>query len=160
LEQLEVATLEYRNTGAIAAVLFIDLDKFKNINDEKGHDVGDAVLCTVAQRLQNLVRQGDTVARLGGDEFVLLLRELGQSRELAEARALAVAEQVRAALSDTVTVNGQAYFTGGSIGVALVDSRRKKPNDILREADTAMYKSKDAGRNRVALFRPTMLADV
>src|SRR5690606_14010010 len=91
---------------------------------------------------------------------VLLLRELGQSRELAEARALAVAEQVRAALSDTVTVNGQAYFTGGSYGVALVDSRRKKPNDILREADTAMYKSKDAGRNRVALFRPTMLADV
>lgn len=160
LEQLEIATLEYRNTGAISAVLFIDLDKFKNINDEKGHDVGDAVLCTVAERLQRLVQQGDMVARLGGDEFVLLLRELGKEKSQAEARALAIAERARASLSDTLTVNDEAYFTGGSIGVTLIDSRRKNPNDILREADTAMYQSKDAGRNRVALFRPAMLADV
>lgn len=160
LEQLEIATLEYRNTGAISAVLFIDLDKFKNINDEKGHDVGDAVLCTVAERLQRLVQQGDMVARLGGDEFVLLLRELGKEKSQAEARALAIAERARASLSDTLTVNDGAYFTGGSIGVTLIDSRRKNPNDILREADTAMYQSKDAGRNRVALFRPAMLADV
>ncbi|HLT99896.1 MAG TPA: EAL domain-containing protein [Burkholderiaceae bacterium] len=160
LEQLEIATLEYRNTGAISAVLFIDLDKFKNINDEKGHDVGDAVLCTVAERLQRLVQQGDMVARLGGDEFVLLLRELGKEKSQAEARALAIAERARASLSDTLTVNDEAYFTGGSIGATLIDSRRKNPNDILREADTAMYQSKDAGRNRVALFRPAMLADV
>ncbi len=160
LEQLEIATLEYRKTGAISAVLFIDLDKFKNINDEKGHDVGDAVLCTVAERLQRLVQQGDMVARLGGDEFVLLLRELGKEKSQAEARALAIAERARASLSDTLTVNDEAYFTGGSIGATLIDSRRKNPNDILREADTAMYQSKDAGRNRVALFRPAMLADV
>lgn len=160
LEQLEVAALAFRNAGHLAAVLFVDLDKFKNINDEKGHDVGDAVLCAVAQRLQAIAGQADMVARLGGDEFVLLLRDLGSARLLAQARALEVAEKVRAALGDTITVGEQAYFTGGSIGVALIDTPGKSPSDVLREADTAMYQSKENGRNRVALFRPDMLTHV
>ncbi len=160
LEQLEVAALAFRNAGHLAAVLFVDLDKFKNINDEKGHDVGDTVLCAVAHRLQAIAGQADMVARLGGDEFVLLLRDLGSARLLAQARALEVAEKVRAALGDTITVGEQAYFTGGSIGVALIDAPGKSPIDVLREADTAMYQSKENGRNRVALFRPDMLAHV
>lgn len=154
--QMEQALFARKEIGAISALLFIDLDKFKNINDERGHDVGDAVLRTVAERLQNLVGEQDTVARLGGDEFVVLLRGLGNTVEKAAAAALNMGEKIRSVLGDTVTVDEQAYFTGGSIGVTLIDTDSKSVTDILREADTAMYHSKERGRNRVALFHPAM----
>lgn len=159
-EHMEHAMLAQRDTGAIAGLLFIDLDKFKNINDERGHDVGDAVLCSVAQRLQALLKQGDMVARLGGDEFVVLLHDLGTSVEQAAPNALDTAETVRRALGEAIVVGDQAYFSGGSIGVALLDPATKSVADVLREADTAMYHSKENGRNRVALFQPAMHAHV
>lgn len=159
-EHMEQAQLEQRNTGAIAGLLFIDLDKFKNINDERGHEVGDAVLCSVARRLHSLIGTQGMVARLGGDEFVVLLHELGRSVEPATERALAIAESVRHMLSDAIVVGGQPYFTGGSIGVTLMDPDKKSVADVLREADTAMYHSKENGRNRSALFKPAMHAHV
>lgn len=155
-DHIEQAVEEFKKNGSVSAVLFIDLDKFKHINDERGHEVGDAVLCTVAQRLQGLVAANDIVSRLGGDEFVILLRNLGKSVETATTRAMNFAETARFALGDTITIGGYAYFTGGSLGVTLIDSARKSVTDILREADTAMYHSKERGRNRVALFKPAM----
>ena len=155
-ERMEQALLAQKETGVIAGILFIDLDQFKNINDERGHEVGDAVLCAVAQRLASLVDGQGMVARLGGDEFVVLLHDLGTRLAPATKQALQVAETVRSALGDTVVVDGQSYFTGGSIGVALIDSDTKSVADALHEADTAMYQSKEAGRNRVALFEPAM----
>lgn len=157
---MEEAMLVQKGVGAIAAVLFIDLDKFKNINDERGHDVGDAVLKSVAERLKGVVRSGDVVARLGGDEFVVLLHDLGTTAALATARALQLAETVRRALAKAVPVGDQTYYTGGSIGVALLDPDTKTVADVLREADTAMYHSKERGRNRVALYKPAMHAKV
>lgn len=159
-QRIEEAMLVQQGVGSIAAVLFIDLDKFKNINDERGHDVGDAVLRSVAQRLTYVVRREDVVARLGGDEFVVLLHDLGATAAQAAARALQVAETVRRALAQAVNVGDQSYYTGGSIGVALLDPDTKTVADVLREADTAMYHSKERGRNRVALFQPWMHAQV
>lgn len=159
-ERMEAAQQTQRATGTIAGLLFIDLDKFKNINDERGHEVGDAVLCSVASRLQALIGDRGMVARLGGDEFVVLLHDLGTSAGLATAQALDTAESVRSALDEAIVVGDQSYFTGGSIGVTLMDPDHKSVADVLREADTAMYHSKEGGRNRSALFQPAMHAHV
>lgn len=159
-QRMEEAILVQKGVGSISAVLFIDLDKFKNINDERGHDVGDAVLRCVAQRLTDGVRREDVVARLGGDEFVVLLHDLGKTAAQATARALTVAETVRRALALPIHVGNDAYYTGGSIGVALLDPDTKTVADVLREADTAMYHSKERGRNRVALYEPSMHVQV
>ncbi len=155
-QRMEEAMLVQKAVGSIAAALFIDLDKFKNINDERGHDIGDAVLRSVAQRLTSVVRSEDIVARLGGDEFVVLLHDLGSTAAHATARALQAAEMIRKALAQPVNVADQSYYTGGSIGVALLDPDTKTVADVLREADTAMYHIKERGRNRVALFEPWM----
>ena len=155
-EHIEEAVSAFKHRREVSALIFIDLDKFKNINDERGHEVGDAVLCTVAQRLQRLISGSDIVSRLGGDEFVILLRDLGKSVENATAQALRLAERARSALVDTITIGEYSYFTGGSLGVALIDSKQKSVADTLREADTAMYQSKERGRNRVVLFEPAM----
>lgn len=155
-QRMEEAMLVQKAMGSIAGLLFIDLDKFKNINDERGHDVGDAVLRCVAQRLVDVVPRHGVVARLGGDEFVVLLQDLGRTVAEATAEALAVGETIRSALARPVHVGEDAYYTGGSIGVTLLDPDTKTVADVLREADTAMYHSKERGRNRVALYEPFM----
>lgn len=155
-QRMEEAMLVQKAMGSIAGVLFLDLDKFKNINDERGHDVGDAVLRCVAQRLVDVVPRQNVVARLGGDEFVVLLQDLGKTVAEATTQALAIAEMVRSALARPVHVGDDAYYTGGSIGVTLLDPATKTVADVLREADTAMYHSKERGRNRVALYEPFM----
>src|SRR5690606_5547651 len=103
-DHIEQAVEEFKKNGSVSAVLFIDLDKFKHINVVRGHEVGDAVLCTVAQRWQGLVAATDIVSRLGGDEFVILLRNLGKSVETATTRAMNFAETARFALGDTITI--------------------------------------------------------
>ncbi|MES2019410.1 MAG: EAL domain-containing protein [Pseudomonadota bacterium] len=145
--------------GSYCAVMFIDLDHFKDINDARGHAVGDALLRTAAERIVALVRKGDTVARLGGDEFVVLLPQLGPDPVAAAHRALAVAEKIRLAIALPFDIDGQLYQSGASLGVTLAQSG-SHAHDLLREADTAMYRAKADGRNGIVFFEEAMQADV
>jgi diguanylate cyclase (GGDEF)-like protein/PAS domain S-box-containing protein len=146
--------------AGFGAVMFIDLDHFKYINDARGHAVGDALLSNAAQRLSKLVRKGDTVARIGGDEFVVLLADLGQDEGDATEAALCVAEDIRQAITESFPIAGQSYNSSASIGVTLLPKAGQTAHDLLREADTAMYRAKAGGRNGVAFFEAKMQAEV
>lgn len=143
----------------IGALLFIDLDNFKRINDARGHDVGDAVLRCVAQRLKGIVGTEDTVARIGGDEFVILLGNIGPDPDTSQQAAMRVAESVRAALEQPIVIEKQDYLTGGSIGVTLALPGEQSTPEVLREADMAMYRSKESGRNRVTFYETSIHAE-
>ena len=132
-----------------ASVLFIDLDRFKRINDRLGHLAGDLLLTLVARRLERSVRPGDVVARLGGDEFMILLEGLGDTEEAAE-----LAKRILATLATPYRLHRNETFVTVSIGVALIDAATVSTSDVLREADIAMYRAKEKGRNRVAVFQP------
>ena len=129
------------------AVLFMDLDRFKNINDSLGHDVGDQLLIATARRLEASLRPGDTVARLGGDEFTVLLEGIES-----EAEAEEVAGRIHRALAMPVKLDRHEVFTAASIGIALADPLYTSPEEVLRDADTAMYRAKARGRGRHELF--------
>lgn len=137
-------------------MLFVDLDQFKRINDVHGHAMGDAVLREVARRLEYYMRLGDTVARLGGDEFVILLPDLAANLEDAGALVMVVAEKIRGALENPIGIDGQEYVTGASIGITLFPKGAESVEDLMREADTAMYRAKERGRNALAYFEPAM----
>jgi len=158
-ERLDALVAACHAGSTLGALLFIDLDNFKYVNDARGHATGDALLRHVAERLQSVVRARDTVARLGGDEFVILLQDLGQDAALATERAMGVAHKLLAALGEEIVIDEQAYRSSGSIGVALPLRPGQTAHDLLREADTAMYQAKALGRNGVALFETTMLAE-
>jgi len=143
-----------------SAVMFVDLDRFKTINDARGHATGDHLLRLAAQRLSELVRKSDTVARIGGDEFVVLLSHLGPELAAAGNAAQAVAEKIRATLAQEFEIGGQAYGCSASIGVTLMPQFGQSADDLLREADTAMYRAKAAGRNGIAFFEAAMQAEV
>jgi diguanylate cyclase (GGDEF)-like protein len=132
------------------AVLLLDVDRFKVVNDSLGHGVGDRLLGVVARRLLACVRKGDTVARLGGDEFVALLQGVDRS---SAARA---AERIQEALSRPITLKGQEVFTTASIGIAVTTSGGEAPETMLREADVAMHRAKMLGRSRHAVFEVSM----
>lgn len=149
--------------GSFGAVMFIDLDHFKDINDARGHAVGDALLRSAAGRIAKLLRKGDTVARIGGDEFVVLLPGLGRERVDAAHRALAVAEKIRAAMFVCFEIDSQYYQSGASLGVTLFPRQELAgcdAQDLLREADTAMYRAKANGRNGIVFFEAAMQAEV
>jgi diguanylate cyclase (GGDEF)-like protein/PAS domain S-box-containing protein len=142
------------------ALMFIDLDNFKIVNDARGHAIGDDLLTCVAARLAGLVDVNDTVARLGGDEFVVLLGRLGGDGAAAAAAAVSAAERLRRAIAEGFAIDGQSYPSSASIGVTLIGPRSEAVHHLLREADTAMYKAKARGRNRVALFEAVMRAEM
>jgi diguanylate cyclase (GGDEF)-like protein/PAS domain S-box-containing protein len=146
-----------------SAVMFIDLDRFKTINDARGHAIGDALLCNAAARLSKLMRKADTVARIGGDEFVVLLGHLSHELPGATHAAQTVAEKIRNAIGQDLDIEGQTYNSTASIGVTMLP-RPGSPNqtaqDLLREADTAMYRAKSNGRNGIAFFETAMQAEV
>jgi diguanylate cyclase (GGDEF)-like protein/PAS domain S-box-containing protein len=144
----------------VSAVMFIDLDHFKNINDARGHAVGDALLRNAATRLSELTRKADTVARIGGDEFVVLLSHIGADSVRAAHSALGVAEKIRQAIADSFEIEGQEYHSSASIGVTLLPKLGQSADDLLREADTAMYRAKADGRNGIVFFEEAMQADV
>jgi diguanylate cyclase (GGDEF)-like protein/PAS domain S-box-containing protein len=129
------------------ALLYLDLDRFKSINDSLGHEAGDALLVDAARRLERCLRPGDTLARLGGDEFTVLLDEISS-----EADAIGVAERIHAELAAPIDVNGYEVFTTVSVGIALSSAGYERPEDMLRDADTAMYRAKAAGRARHQVF--------
>ncbi|WP_373925219.1 putative bifunctional diguanylate cyclase/phosphodiesterase [Duganella sp. sic0402] len=146
-----------------SAVMFIDLDRFKTINDARGHAIGDALLRSAAERLSQLMRKADTVARIGGDEFVVLLGHLAPELHHATHAALNVAEKIRAAIGQDIEIEGQTYNSTASIGVTMLP-RAGAPGhsaqDLLREADTAMYRAKSQGRNGIAFFEAAMQAEL
>ncbi len=156
LDRLSQALAASRRNRRCGAVLFVDLDQFKRINDVHGHATGDAVLREVARRLQLFLRQEDTVARLGGDEFVILLPELAIRLDDAGAMVLPVAEKLRAAMENPVVVDGHEFVTGASIGITLFPKDAEGVDDLMREADTAMYRAKERGRNAIVYFEPAM----
>ena len=160
LDRIEQSVEASRRSGQFGALLFLDLDNFKRINDARGHSVGDGLLVRVAQRLTELLRPGDLVARLGGDEFVVLVNELGQNRDGASHAAMAVAERVRKVMETPCLIDGWLYSGTGSIGVTVFPSGESSVDDLLREADTAMYRAKEMGRNRIAYFESAMQAQV
>ena len=159
MERLDLMVARTHAGDGIGALLYIDLDNFKHVNDARGHATGDAVLRHIATCLSRAVHQKDTVARLGGDEFVVLAEHLDCGFGTATDAALALAAKVSAAMTEGVRIDGQLYQLSGSIGIALPTRTGHTVPDLLREADTAMYHAKDAGRNGVALFEPTMLAE-
>ncbi len=133
------------------ALLFIDLDRFKAINDHLGHAAGDELLCEVARRLQECLRPGDTTARLGGDEFTVLLEDVPGSYEAAR-----VAERILAALAQPFLLAGHEQETSGSIGIAFSSSGHDRVDDLMRDADIAMYRAKSRGRGRYEIFDSEM----
>jgi len=149
LDRLAHSIIRPRSTlGSVSAVLCIDLDRFKLVNDTLGHAAGDKLLVTVARRLELCTRPGDFLARQGGDEFVLLLEELKSSEE-----ADAVAERVLREMLKPVLIEGQEFIITASIGIALCGTNRT-PEDILRDADKAMYRAKGSGKARYYWFEP------
>ncbi|MEJ2345675.1 MAG: sensor domain-containing diguanylate cyclase [Gammaproteobacteria bacterium] len=131
------------------ALMFIDLDEFKRVNDAHGHDVGDSLLRGVAERLSKNVRQSDSVARIGGDEFVVLLTTIRAAED-----ALVVAEQIRAAVDQPFILAERTLHISPSIGVAIYPEHATNESDLIRLADAAMYCAKAAGRNTVRLYDP------
>ncbi len=136
-----------RRKDYLFAVLFLDVDRFKNVNDSLGHMAGDRLLVMIARRLELSLRPGDTVARLGGDEFTVLLDDI---RDVTDATR--VADRIQRELEMPFNVGGQELFTSASIGIALSATGYERPEDILRDSDTAMYKAKSQGKARHAMF--------
>lgn len=138
------------------ALLFLDLDHFKHINDSLGHPVGDGVLKMITARLEASIRQEDTVARLGGDEFVVLLTGLTGKRSEVARHVRQVAEKLRTLLAEPMVFEGNRLQVTPSIGIALMPDHGDTPADLLKRADIALYRAKDAGRNAIQMFRATM----
>jgi diguanylate cyclase (GGDEF)-like protein/PAS domain S-box-containing protein len=160
LDRLHQAAANSARSKNYIALLFIDLDNFKTINDSLGHDIGDLLLVTVAQRLQTCVREGDTVARLGGDEFVIMLDNLGQHQDHAAAHAKVVGEQILASLNAPYQLASHRCNNTPSIGVTLFNSQDEGVSDMFKRADFAMYSAKKAGRNTIRFFDPDMQAAI
>lgn len=149
LDRLNQALAQAQRYRRSLAVMFLDLDRFKEINDTLGHDSGDALLKVVAQRLETCVRGGDTVSRLGGDEFVVILSEISQRQDVA-----LVAEKILALLNTPVTLQGLRLNITASIGIAVytLDSSDEDAASLMKKADMAMYKAKEAGRNGFCFY--------
>lgn len=155
-ETLAQAFAEASREHLIGALLFIDLDHFKTINDSLGHATGDWLLKEVASRLKRLVRQGDCLARLGGDEFVLLLPALSISPPQAEMQADLIAERLIGEIAAPYSHGGQVLHIGASVGITLFPGREQEAGDLLKQADTAMYQAKSAGRKTRRFFDASM----
>jgi diguanylate cyclase (GGDEF)-like protein/PAS domain S-box-containing protein len=145
--------LKSRPTGSRFAALYLDLDRFKVVNDSLGHPVGDELLKAVSRRLESCLRQGDALARLGGDEFAILLNELGD-----EAQANAIGFRIQESLSAPFSIGGREVFTSASIGIAIGRAQYNNPDEIMRDADTALYHAKSRGKARHELFDADMHA--
>ncbi len=158
LDRLQLALTTSARHGRYGALLFIDLDHFKMLNDTRGHVVGDLLLQEVAQRLRTSVRGDDCVARLGGDEFVLMLQGLAKNAAGAVAQVAVVGEQVLSRLSQVYLLDGFQHHCTASIGVSLFSGNAQDVGELLKCADAAMYAAKNTGRNALAFFDPAMQA--
>jgi diguanylate cyclase (GGDEF)-like protein/PAS domain S-box-containing protein len=154
--RLEHAMATRRRSGKDVALLYLDLDNFKTLNDSLGHDVGDRLLQQVAERLTNCVREGDTVARLGGDEYLVMLENLSERSIEAASQAKVIAEKILTVLNQPYQFATNLYHGSASIGVALLSDNVISRDDLLKHADIAMYQAKKMGRNAVRFYDPEM----
>jgi diguanylate cyclase (GGDEF)-like protein len=154
-ERLERAIAEVRNGGPAAAVFYIDLDHFKDVNDTLGHHIGDELILNVTRSLSQIIRDDDLVARLGGDEFAIIMTCASDNYSLQ-----AVAERILGAMCRPFVVSGHTINIGASIGIAVIDSCTQDARDILRYADMALYRAKNEGRNRACIYDAAMDADL
>jgi diguanylate cyclase (GGDEF)-like protein/PAS domain S-box-containing protein len=146
---------EARRDGSMLAVLFLDLDRFKHINDSRGHETGDKLLKSVAQRIRGTTRTDDIVVRMGGDEFIVVLKSVASPEQIDEA-----ASRLTEALAAPMLIDGRPLVTTASIGVSLFPRDGSSMGELLRQSDTAMYQAKDRGRNNFQLFSPVMDRDL
>ena len=156
IERIRLAVAAGMHSNQYNALVFIDLDNFKTINDTLGHDQGDTLLQQVGKRLLTLVPTEDTVARFGGDEFVLLLQNISDSRDEAVKKVAFISRQVLHSIRSPIVINGVTCHGTASVGVALFGGHGITPEELLKQADLAMYQAKDAGRNTVRFFDPQM----
>jgi len=160
LDRLKQALASSARSGREGALLFIDLDNFKNLNDTLGHDIGDTLLQQVKQRLESCIRNGDTVARLGGDEFVVMLSDLSEQPIEAAAQTESIGEKILATLSESYQLGKHLYRCTASIGVTLFSGNQQKTDDLMKQADIAMYQAKKAGRNTLRFFDRQMQENI
>ncbi|WP_051862255.1 putative bifunctional diguanylate cyclase/phosphodiesterase [Ferrovum myxofaciens] len=155
-DRLQQAMTSSVRSQCKGALLFLDLDNFKVLNDTRGHDIGDLLLIEVAKCLRDCVRSGDTVARIGGDEFIIMLENLSEDTQQAAAAAQDVGEKVLKAINHSFSLQGVDYHCSSSIGINLFHGNDTGMDDLLRHADTAMYQAKASGRNTLRFFDPAM----
>ncbi len=158
MDRLKKSLSQCEDSNTVGALMFIDLDNFKVLNDTMGHSRGDLLLIQAGLRLATCSRPGDTVARLGGDEFVVMLDDLGDSMASAVAQTRAVGESILAALSEPYELAGHQHHSTCSIGITLFSKHEQSIGDLLKQADLAMYQAKAAGRNGLCFFDPEMQA--
>ena len=158
MDRMEQSLAVSVRSGQYGALLFLDLDHFKEVNDSLGHDVGDELLKLVAQRLREGVRQSDTVARLGGDEFVVLLPDLGGAEIEATTQAGLLGEEILRVLSEPYNLGSVEINSTPSIGVVMYQGQRQSAEELLKQADIALYQAKDAGRATLCFFDPAIQA--
>ena len=156
LDRLQQTLASSARSGRQGALLFLDLDKFKILNDTQGHDKGDLLLQQVAQRLSSCIREGDTVSRIGGDEFVVMLADLSTLLEETAAQAETVGQKILATLSQPYDLEAYAHQNTASIGITLFSDHQSTPLELLKQADLAMYEAKAEGRNTICFFTPEM----
>ncbi|OQW89895.1 MAG: hypothetical protein BWK72_01250 [Rhodoferax ferrireducens] len=158
LDRLKQAIASSARSARHGALLFIDLDNFKHLNDNRGHQIGDLLLQQVAQRLQSCVREGDTTARLGGDEFVVMLEDMSLHLEEAAEHARTVGEKILGSLNQPYLLGNYAHHSTPSIGITLFAQHQGSIDDLLKRADLAMYEAKASGRNTLRFYDPRMQA--
>jgi diguanylate cyclase (GGDEF)-like protein len=156
IDRLNQALAASARSSKKGALLFLDLDHFKTLNDSLGHDVGDLLLQQVASRLVGCVREGDTVARIGGDEFVLILEDLNEDALAAATHTEAIAEKILQQLREPFQLGTHVCHSTPSIGATLFDEHQFGVDDLLKQADIAMYEAKNSGRNKLRFFDPKM----
>jgi diguanylate cyclase (GGDEF)-like protein/PAS domain S-box-containing protein len=160
MDRLQHALAASARGGSKGALLFIDLDNFKTLNDTLGHEVGDLLLQQLAQRLTSCVREGDTVSRLGGDEFVLVLENLSEQALDAATHAENISEKIKAALNQSCKLGLHEYKCTSSIGVTVFDGYQSPIEELMKQADIAMYQAKKAGRNAVCFYDQQMQENI
>jgi diguanylate cyclase (GGDEF)-like protein/PAS domain S-box-containing protein len=160
MDRLQQALVSSARIGRKGALLIIDLDNFKTLNDTLGHGIGDLLLQQAAQRLASCVREGDTVARLGGDEFVVMLENLSEQPFEAAAQTEAIGEKILATLSQPYHLETHEYHGTASIGAILFNDHQVSIEELMKQADIAMYQAKKAGRNALRFFDPQMQASI
>ena len=158
MDRLSQALAVSDRNGRYGALMFLDLDNFKILNDSKGHETGDMLLVEVARRLQGCVREGDSVARLGGDEFVVVLEMLDKNVDEAVVQAELVGEKIADVLNQTYQLNQHVHHTTSSTGIVLFKGHQESMENLLKYADTAMYQAKGAGKNAIRFYDPDMQA--